>query len=29
MGAAFTKAVEKSYLGVHKSFTELKNLLDL
>lgn len=29
MGAAFAKAVEKSYLGVHKSFTDLKNLLDL
>lgn len=29
MGAAFSKAVEKSYLAVHKSFTDLKNLLDL
>lgn len=29
MGAAFARAVDKSYLAVHKSFTDLKNLLDL
>lgn len=29
MGAAFARAVDKSYLGVHKSFVDLKSMLDL